>query len=57
MEGEKILEKVSVIKEDKAKKDQVKKERKSKGQQQFEAFFKCQEKCTCGKNIFAATKL
>ena len=38
MEGKKILEKVSVIKEDKAKKEQAKKERKCKQQQQIEPF-------------------
>ena len=38
MEGKKILEKVSVIKEDKAKKEQAQKERKYKQQQQIEPF-------------------
>ena len=57
MEGKKILEKVSVIKEDKAKKEQAKKERKYKQQQQIEPFFKCKEECTCGTNVCAATKL
>ena len=57
MEGKKILEKVSAIKEDKAQKEQAKKERKYKQQQQIEAFFKCKEECTCGKNVCAATKL
>ena len=53
MEGKKILEKVSAIKEDKAKKEQ----QKSKQQQQIEAFFKCMEECTWDKNVCAATKL
>ena len=57
MEGKKILEKVSVIKEDKAKKEQAQKERKYKQQQQIEPFFKCKEECTCGTNVCAATKL
>ena len=57
MEGKKILEKVSVIKEDKAKKEQTKKERKCKQQQQIEPLFKCKEECTCGKNVCASTKL
>ena len=57
MEGKKILEKVSTINEDKAQKEQAKKERKYKQQQQIEAFFKCKEECTCGKNVCAATKL
>ena len=51
MEGKKILEKVSAINEDKAQKEQAKKERKYKQQQQIEAFFKCKEECTCGKNV------
>ena len=57
MQGKKILEKVSVIKEDKAKKEQAQKERKYKQQQQIEPFFKCKEECTCGMNVCAATKL
>ena len=56
MEGKEILEKVSSIKEDNAKKEQAKKESKCT-QQQIEPFFKCKEKCTCGKNVCAATKL
>ena len=57
VEGKKILEKVSAINEDKAQKEQAKKERKYKQQWQTEAFFKCKEECTCGKNVCAATKL
>ena len=57
MEGKKILEKVSAIKKDKAKKEQAKKKRKYKQQQQAESFFKCKEECTFGKNVCAATKL
>lgn len=57
MEGKKILEKVSEIKEAKAKKEQLKKDKKSNQQQQIEAFFKCKDQCTCGKNICAASKL
>ena len=57
MERKKILEKVLSIKEDIAKKEQAKKERKYKQQQQIDSFFKCKEECTCGKNICAATKL
>ena len=57
VEGKKILEKVSTINEGKAQKEQAKKERKYKQQQQTEAFFKCKEECTCGKNVCAATKL
>lgn len=57
MEGKEILEKVSAMKEDKAKKELAQKERKSKHQQQVEAFFKCEEECTCGKKVCAATKL
>ena len=57
MEGKKILEKVSAIKEDKAKKEQAKKDSKYKQQQQIESFFKCKEECTHGKNVRAATKL
>ena len=56
MEGKKILEKVSAIKEDRPKKEQAKKERKYKQHQQIESFFKCKEECTCGKNAFVATK-
>ena len=57
MEGKEILEKVSVIKEDKAKKEKAKKEKISMQQEQIEAFFKCKEKCICGKNACDATKL
>ena len=57
MEGEKILETVSLIKEDKAKKEKANKERKSKLQQQIKTFYKCTEECTCGKNVCAANKL
>ena len=51
MEMKEILEKVSAIKEDNAKKEQAKKESKCTQQQQIEPFFKCKEKCTCGKNV------
>ena len=57
MKGKKILEKVSPIKKHKAQKEQAKKEKKYKQQQEIEAFFKCKEKCTCDKNVCAATKL
>ena len=53
MEGKKILETISLIKEDNAKKEKANKERKSKLQQQIEAFYKCKEECTYGKNVFA----
>ena len=43
MEGNKISEKVSAIKEDKAKMEQPNKERKSMQQEQIEAYFKCKE--------------
>ena len=46
MEVKEILEKVSAIKEDNAKKEQAKKESKCTQQQQIEPFFKCKEKCT-----------
>ena len=57
MEGKEILEKVTAIKEDKTKKEQAKKEKKSNQQHQIEIFFKCKEECTCGKDVCAATKL
>ena len=57
MEGKKILQTVSSIKEDKAKKEQDIKERKSKQQQQIEAFYKWKKECTCGKNVCASIKL
>ena len=49
--GEENIGKGLAIKEDKAQKEQAKKERKYKQQQQIEAFFKCKEECTCGKNV------
>ena len=57
MEGGKILETVSSIQDDKTKKEQDNKKRKSKQQHQIEAFYKYKKECTCGKNVCAAIKL
>ena len=57
MEGKKILETVSSIKEDKSKKEQDNKERKPKQQQQIKRFCKCKKECIYGKNVCAAIKL